>query len=451
MATDTDDMGEPGDGWGENSRYAAHLDRGWSLLDQGQLEAARASAEHARELKPDAPDAEVLIGAVALAEGDAVAALQAYERAIEADPEYLEPYVAAAQVCLFDLGEPERALALADEALELDPVGPIEALDLGLLATEAELVLDRRADAEHRMDALEGLPVLRAALDHDPEDGDANRDPEAAEDPALADALHFLYRDAEGEPLEDEEQTDVRQRLLQLVLRASRLWIDLGKPSHALPLLRQTSQRFPGEPDAWYALNEAELAAGDPRRAIQAAVQVHRLDAHLAEAPQSPSPADLHRQVVEVLQSCEDLVLTRHLQAAAPLVVLVHEMPSLELVLEGVDPRVPALALATRAPDEAPERPPILTGLAVYRRNLARFARDEEQAADEVRYAVLDELAAFFQLDAEQRAALGLEPPPEPAWSAGPGGTSTSTVAAEPEPAEPERPRERRRRRKRLN
>ncbi|MEX1361868.1 MAG: hypothetical protein AB1Z98_02010, partial [Nannocystaceae bacterium] len=57
-------------GFGEASRYAAHLDRGWAMLDRGDPAAARTSAEHAQEARPSDPDAAVLLGAVALAQSD---------------------------------------------------------------------------------------------------------------------------------------------------------------------------------------------------------------------------------------------------------------------------------------------------------------------------------------------------------------------------------------------
>ncbi|MBL8942996.1 MAG: hypothetical protein JNK45_07610 [Myxococcales bacterium] len=52
----------------------------------------------------------------------------------------------------------------------------------------------------------------------------------------------------------------------------------------------------------------------------------------------------------------------------------------------------------------------------VYRKNLARFVRDADGFDEELRYAVLDELALFFGLSARARRNLGLDPSlaPEP-------------------------------------
>src|SRR5690606_5863305 len=123
-------------GFGETSRYAAHLDRGWSLLDRADYEAARQSALQAQRIRPDAPDAAVLLGAIALAEGDPVESLRWYDQAIELDPDYFEPYAAAAQIALFDLGDAARALQFCDDGLGVEAVSAIDALDLELLGAE---------------------------------------------------------------------------------------------------------------------------------------------------------------------------------------------------------------------------------------------------------------------------------------------------------------------------
>jgi len=164
-----------------------------------------------------------------------------------------------------------------------------------------------------------------------------------------------------------------------------------------------------------------------------AALRVYRVDAQNQAPKWLPSPAQVHRKVVHILSSCTDESLRELGQRRAALVLLVHDVPSLELVLEGVDPRVPTIALATRGNhhDYEEDRAPELTGLAVYRRNLMRLARGAEQFDQELRFAVLEELANFFQLGDSRRAALGLpplsgeapdeamapadpEPPPEP-------------------------------------
>jgi hypothetical protein len=121
-------------------------------------------------------------------------------------------------------------------------------------------------------------------------------------------------------------------------------------------------------------------------------------------------------------------------------------MPSMELILEGVDPRIAALTTASRGANEGD--PPILTGVAIYRRNIFRVARSPEIFDQELRFALLEELAAFLQLDDERRIALGLHPlghedvadEPEVEQT----GAEAEHVVEEPKPS-------RRRRRKRMH
>ena len=495
---DSEDLDDAG--FGETSRYAAHLDRGWSLLDRAEFEAGRQSAHHAQRLRPDAPDAAVLLGAIALAEGDAAESLRCYDQAIELDPDYFEPYAAAAQVALFDLGDAGSALNYCDDALELDTASAIDVMDLELLAAECLIALGRDDEARSRLDALREHPLFAAILHPPPSDPEVSLspddpEPDAADEPAPApvddeppprrrsrsvrvrEALHArdqandasdaesdgeddaanaaeaalaeLSEDEDGEPLDPEERTAQVQRVLQFALRLSRLWLDLGTADGALPLLRAAVERFPNNADAWHLVSEAEFISGDARAACHAALRVYRLDAQGQPPKWLPSPAQLHRKVVHILSTCTDDNLRELGQRRAALVLLVHDVPSLELVLEGVDPRVPAVALATRGghhdvhhdvhgPDgHGEDRIPELTGLAIYRRNLMRLARSAEQFDQELRFAVLEELANFFQLTDPRRAALGLppvggepldeapapepEPPPEPTFDDGEG------------------------------
>jgi hypothetical protein len=280
----------------------------------------------------------------------------------------------------------------------------------------------------------------------------ARDDAEEVEDPAAADAAQAqaavaeLDEDEDGEPLDEEERSAQVQRVLQFILRMCRLWLDLAAPESALPALRAAAERFPNNGDAWHLLSEAEYARGDGRAACHAALRVYRLDQQHAPPKWLPSPAQLHRKVVQILSGCPDETLRELGQRRAALVLLVHEVPSLELVLEGVDPRISALSLATRGGID--EDPPELTGLAIYRRNLARLARSPEQFDHELRFAVLEELANFFQLGDARRERLGLPP------LAGDLEFSDDEPAPPPAPVEedePAAPRRRRRKKKRMH
>jgi len=428
-------------GFGETSRYAAHLDRGWTHLDRADFNAARQSARHAQKIRPNAAEAPILLGAVALAEGDPEESLRWYEAAIEIDPEYFEPFLAAAQVALFDLGDAARALQLCDEALDLTGISAFDTIDLNLLGIEGQLNLGLLDAARERLTALRDHPLIKAGTQTSlAELGKGDPDGEYAH------IFSELVEDEDGEPLDDAERLAQQARLVHLCLRYTRLWLDLPNADEALPLLRALVERHPNNGDAWHLLSEAEFQQDDVRAACHAALRVYRLDAQVQLPKWLPNPAQIHRKVVQILSECPDGALRELGQRRIALVVLVHEMPSMELILEGVDPRIAALTTASRGADEGD--PPVLTGVAIYRRNIYRVARSPEVFDQELRFALLEELAAFLQLDDERRIALGLHPlgqedvleEPEVELA----GAEAEHVVEEPKPS-------RRRRRKRMH
>jgi tetratricopeptide (TPR) repeat protein len=425
------------DGFGEASRYTAHLDRGWSLLDRGDFQHARNSARQALELRPDVPDAAMLLAAISLAEGDPEASLEWYERAIETDAEYVDAQLAAAQVLLYDLEQPERALARAGQGRELEEATLADLLDFGLIEAEALLSLGEHGGAAERVEQLSELWVIEDLLD-------AQTDREQL--PELLRQFAGDIDDGEGGPelapgeFEPEELEHLMGRVVSLAVRVARLHMEFGSPELALPWLDGLLRRFGDDPDIWYLSNEAAYLAGQPVQAAHAALQVLQLDARNAVPEPSPQPAEIHAKVVELLLACPDPDL-RELARSPSFVVVVNEAPPFELVLEGVDPRARVLALAARTGGDN-EASPTLTGLAIYRRNLASSTRNASARAAslahasavgaasasasgrdpsafelELGLAVFDELSVFFGFDEARRERLGLPssdwgPPP---------------------------------------
>lgn len=379
-----------GETFGEASRYTAHLDRGWSLLDRGDLQQARTSGHQARQLRPEVPDAAMLMAAISLAESDPESSLEWYERAIEADAEYVDAQLAAAQLLLYDLDDPQRALARAEQARELDEATIADRLDLGLLEIEALLALADRGAANSRIQGLSELDTLEAILDPEVQGPDLDRTMQR-----FAGSL---------DELDGEEVEFLTARVVGLAVRLARAHLDLANPADARRWVDSLLGRFGDDADLWYLRNEAAYIAGDAVQAAHAALQVLQLDAAAPPVPWSPDPSTLHQRVVDLLLDCADPQL-RALAREPGFVVVVNEAPAFELVLEGVDPRARALALATRGTGDPPI---VLTGMALYRRNLVRLALEAGNLDAELQFAIFDELAAFFAFDDVRRAALGL-------------------------------------------
>src|SRR5690606_6368971 len=183
-------------------------DRGWSLLDRGDFQQARNSAHQALKIRPDVPDGAMLMAAISLAESDPEGSLEWYERALEADAEYVDAQLAAAQLLLYDLDDPQRALVRAEIARELDEATMADQLDLGLLEIEALLAMNDHAAARERLAGLAELSALEQLLTPG----------------ALKDDLPRAFEEFVGEPCElgTDDWEPVLHRAVQQAMRAAR-------------------------------------------------------------------------------------------------------------------------------------------------------------------------------------------------------------------------------------
>jgi predicted Zn-dependent protease with MMP-like domain len=90
--------------------------------------------------------------------------------------------------------------------------------------------------------------------------------------------------------------------------------------------------------------------------------------------------------------------------------VLVDELPSEELVKDGIDPRVLGLFDGTPMPAESSVGgAPSLTTIRLFQRNLEAAAADAEDLREQIRITVLHETAHFFGLDEDDLEAIGLD------------------------------------------
>ena len=399
-------------GYSERSRYAAHLDRGWHHFERGELDKAAESAQHAEELSDQLPDACMLAAAVASASAELERALHHYERAIERDPEYIAAYLAAGQLLAFDLDRPHEASSLVEGAVEASEALDADRLEVELFLTECAWLEGHAEEARARLEALLELPCvnyLRDACAEPPESDDP--DDERAHEAQRAEALVDLFGGPEeleldeGEELEDEELRELSVRAATFALRISRTFIDLEVPDQAVSWARGLIQLAPDEADVWHLLAEAHFRAGETVASVHAGVRALRLDHRDGSPPWAPPAGDLHQLVRELLAACPDPRI-RQTVAEQPFIVLIHEAPALELVLEGVDGRSPALSLSAggRRGGHA------LTGIAIYRRNVARLCRGPEDFETELRLALFGELANALALDEDARERLGLPP-----------------------------------------
>ena len=138
-------------------QVSAHLDRGWSLIAQKSYRKAAFSARQVLEIDPENPDAYTLLGLAALGEHDPDEALEAFDRAMELDPDFLAPVVYSAEALGMDPDRLDEALARLDEAYALVDRDTPEWVDAVLLHVDLLLGADDEAGARQKLGQLSVL------------------------------------------------------------------------------------------------------------------------------------------------------------------------------------------------------------------------------------------------------------------------------------------------------
>ncbi|AUX22772.1 UDP-N-acetylglucosamine--peptide N-acetylglucosaminyltransferase [Sorangium cellulosum] len=330
-------------------QFSAHLDRGWDLVQRGDTRGAEASARRALELDPNSPEAHNLLGFVAALEGEGEEAIEAYRQAIALDDTYLEAMLNAAEVYIHPLGDYDQAIEMCDQALDLAEVDE-EIIDALLL----------------KFDALLGK-------------GD------------LDEAAQVAARIPEG-PYDNPNHTFL----------VGRAFYEIGQADKAAALIEEAAQKDPRHAEAHYYLGLIRDERGDVRGATQAFLRSRELDVELGMPPWAPS-RDGFMALAQKTIAALNPVLRRYVEGAE---LYISDVPGMELVAEGVDPR--ALVLLDGL--AADERERGLRGSAeahpcsrvfVYALNVARLAGSIEALDREINLALEREITATF-LEAEQ-------------------------------------------------
>ncbi len=309
---------------------SAHLDRGWDLVQRGELAAARIAAEQGLTLDEESPEAHNLMGYVLAAEGHVEEALEHYRRAIEVDETFLEAMLNVAELLLGSLGRPQEALEVLEDALELCETDD-ERADTMLAMVEALLQMGR------------------------PEEADA-----------------VVAQLPEG-PFESPE----------LEAQVGRVHLDRGHFEAAEKHLRRALERAPMLADAQYYLGLVQRMVGHDLEAMVSMLRARELDAQGPSWPWSQPREQFEAVVADALRKLPEEV-SKRLDGAA---IVVTDLPGAEVVSEGVDPRVPVMV--DRVDDEG-----LVGKLFVYQRNIERYANGRADVPDVLLEAVTDEVTA---------------------------------------------------------
>jgi predicted Zn-dependent protease with MMP-like domain/Tfp pilus assembly protein PilF len=334
----------------------AHLDRGWDLLRKNDFRGAEISAQKALDIETDSAEALTLLGAVAAGEGDEEEALEQFRRAMEADPEYVSPMLYTAEILLGPDGDPEEALKLVDEALELAE-DEDEYLDALLLKSEALIAL-----------------------------GDSDDD----------------AREALGELPEDVQFSEPAYHL-----RAARCYFDLGEVDEALEHYTRCLSEEPENADAWHGMGMVHEERGDQKAQLEAWIKVRKLDLAEVAAPWSITEEEFGAIADAAIAELPARI--KKLLENVP--ILASDYPSEEFIADGGDPRL--LGFFDGLP--FPEKSNVggdgghLDTIHLFKRNIERMCRSREEVEEEVRITVLHETAHFFGMSEEDLEAIGLD------------------------------------------
>lgn len=333
-------------------RLLADLERGFSALEAGKVDAAAAVVDRCRRIDRKHPDVIALAAGVADASGDTDEAVAQYRALAELRPDDPMPRICLARLELHEREDPDAALDLLEAAFAFidEEADLVEAI---YVKTEALLA---RGEAEQARATLAEL--ASSVID----DGDLALDLAelalSAEDPA-----------------------------------AAARWIEAAR--RAAPEL---------EADALHAFGRVHEAGGDRPAMIAAWQEVRRLDLAAPAGEVHASEDEIERIASETLAELPQKI--RDHLARVP--ILIDELPSEDLVGDGLDPRLLGLFQGTPMPEDG-ALAPVVTNILLFKRNLERFASDAEHLAEEVRITVLHETAHYFGLDEDDLEALGLD------------------------------------------
>jgi predicted Zn-dependent protease with MMP-like domain len=333
------------------------LDRAWQLLEEGDVEAARALATKIEAAVPEDDQADLMLlrAACAREDGEVDEALALLERTTALDPEWMTPELWAAELLMGDpdrgkeaLLHATRALDLAEEEEEFLEAVAVKAgieVELGKIEAARQTLSELPASDEVQLEPIWGLEIG-----------------------------HLL--------LAVEDAAEARRRFQALV--------------DANPELA----------DGWYGVGLAAEAMDDETGMRDAWTRVLKLD----ERQPLAEPLLTEEEMAKVAEQALGELPERARQLVANVPVLISDLPALEDVAQGLDPRLLGLFAGTPHPEDSTLGGGAqLTQILLFRKNLERVAADVEDLREEIRTTLIHETGHFFGMSEEDLEALGLD------------------------------------------
>ncbi len=340
-------------------------DRYWDCLDQameashgGRTDEALAWLDEALKAHPDGAEAHNSRGEILWDEGKVDEAVAEFELATRADPKFVAAHLNRAEVLVEEFGAYEESIAHCDRLLGGE--GDLPRLDRN---TEAE-VYYLKSKALFYQDELDGsLFLVRRAMKTAGEQS--------------------VFRAFEGQILFEMGRFEESRRQLE---RAVSL-----------------------EPDAAHSLYYLGLVLerlGDTEASQRAFARAASIDANHYPVPASISEDAFARAAKEALDN-----LPRSIREEAERVaVLIEEFPSEDLIeREDVSPQILGIYLGVpRTEAAATDQPQDLDRIILFKRNLEKACRDEQELVEEIRRTVTHEVGHYLGLDEDDLERLGI-------------------------------------------
>jgi tetratricopeptide (TPR) repeat protein len=316
-------------------QFSAHLDRGWDLVKRGELRGAQISAEKSVEIDSQSAEAHNLLGYIHAVQGNADEALEHYRQAIALDETYIEAMLNAAEVLIHPLHDYEGAIDMADEALDMS-LNSDESADALLVKFDAYTSKGDR-DAAARVVAL--LP----------------------EGPFETARLDFLV---------------------------GRARFEVGDIARAEPLIRSAVEREPESPDSHYYLGMVWESKGERIEATREFLRAREADLRLGPPSWSITRESFEQRVAEVLKGLQGPLAT----ALQGVLVVVSDLPGVEVVADGMDPRAEVLLDESNREGDTPA----IRCIFFYQRNIERAAGSPFYLEEEIQRCLEQEFATVY-------------------------------------------------------
>ena len=208
--------------------------------------------------------------------------------------------------------------------------------------------------------------------------------------------------------LEELPPPEVRLEDPDLALEVADLQLALGDAEAARDRLRLLCEASPKMADAWYALGCAAEQLEDDAERRSAWKRTWMLDAAPGDGEEPDSLPEA--EVAAVAEAALEELPSRARALLQGIPIVIADLPAEADVATGLDPRVLGLFSGTAHGEggTALGGQPGLTQIVLFRRNLERAARDEDELREEIRTTLLHETGHFFGLDEAALEEMGL-------------------------------------------